>query len=111
MNQELANLFTHKDFSVKYHVPLGDKSIDIPVVYPDTGAVMAFFPIAIAKAHEYIKTKRFKPVSILGGKSLAGITVFDYRDSPVGPYREMALSIPVTLDSIISIPFLPLFFD
>lgn len=111
MNKQLKKLLEHHDYSSKYQVTVFDRKIDVPVVYAHASALMAFFPISLDKAVKLLKTKRLKPVSILGGRCLVGVTIFDYHDCPVGPYRELALSIPVTLDSAFSVPLLPLFFD
>lgn len=86
-------------------------TIDIPVKYPDAQAVMVFLSVSKKKLEETLGTQRLKPISIFKGRSVLGITIFNYRKSPVGVYRELALSVPVLLDSRISIPILPLKFD
>lgn len=111
MKEKLESLLKDFDFSPKYQVDVMGQKIDVPVKYSNTRAFMVFLPISIKKATELISNKRFNPVSILKKRCLLGITIFDYIECPVGPYREIALSIPVTLDSKISIPFLPLIFD
>lgn len=111
MQEELKALLKSEDYRLQYEISVGEKSIAVPVVYPNASAIMAFFPIAVEKAATVLKTKRLVPVSIFRGQCLLGITVFDYHESPVGPYRELALSIPVLFDPFISLPILPLIFD
>ncbi len=86
-------------------------SINVPVRYTESRAYMAFFPASIDRVNAVIQSKRVRPVSILGKKCLLGVTVFDYKKCDVGPYREIALSIPVLLDSSIRIPVIPLIFE
>lgn len=105
----LENLIKH--YKIDKKVLIADKIIEIPVKYSNVEALMAFFPISIVEAKKLLRTKRLKPISILNKKCLLGITIFDYVESPVGPYRELALSIPIMFDSKISIPILPLIVD
>lgn len=96
---------------VSYSIDIMGENISVPVFYSKSSAYMSFFSISREKALRIINSNRLKPINILNGKSLIGITVFDYIDCPVGPYREIALSIPVSVDSLISIPFLPIIKD
>ncbi len=111
IEEKLNNLLKDFDYTPKYQVDVMGKKIDVPVKYSNVRAFMFFFPISIEMARKLINNKRLEAVSILKKKCLLGITIFDYIECPVEPYREVALSIPVILDSKISIPFLPLIFD
>ena len=94
--------------TVDSRIRVGETLFDIPVKYTDTTAFMAFFPIPRKKAEEILGTNRLNPVSILGNRSILGLTVFDYKSCQAGPYREVAISVPVIMDSKINIPILPL---
>lgn len=85
--------------------------INTPVKYPDATARMVFFPISFEKAEKLISNNRLIPVRFLGKRAVLGITIFDYVESDVGAYRELALSIPVLKDPKFRCPFLPLIFD
>ena len=107
MNEENLEKY-FQNVKIDDRVMVSGNLIDVPVRYPELSAVMGLFPISINAAKSLITVKRIKPVSILRGQCLLGITIFDFIECPVGPYRELALSIPVMLDQKISIPFLPL---
>lgn len=105
-----------KDFSLKkpvvdklYTVDVDGIDIDVPAVYDKVSATMSFFPISYKKARHIINNERVFPVKIFPNTAIFAITVFDYKDSPAGPYREVALSIPSTIDR--EIPLLPLLAD
>jgi len=100
-----------KNFKIQYQIDVSGRLVGVPVKYPDVSALMAFFPISIERVRSLLGSRRLKPVSIFKERCLIGITIFDYISSPVGPYRELALSIPVTLDTKFSITFLPLILD
>ncbi len=92
-----------------YTVNVDGTNIDVPAVYDKVSATMSFFPISYKKAKHLINNERVFPVKIFPGIAIFAITVFDYKDSPAGPYREIALSIPSTIDK--EIPLLPLLAD
>jgi hypothetical protein len=88
---------------VKKQVKIGGITINVPVKYK-TQAITGFFPIATKKAVGFINNKRLKPAEISWGKSLVGITLFNHIECPVGPYKEIALSIPIFRDATLTIP-------
>lgn len=100
-----------KNFKPVGQVDFLGKKIDMPFKYSDASAMMAFFPISYKKANDIIGNDRLKPVSILRGRSVVGITFFEYRECPVGPFREFTISIPIIHDLKIRIPIFPLLFN
>lgn len=111
MKEKLESLLTEFDFSPKYQVNVMGRKIDVPIKYSDASAFMVFFSISFKKAKEILNSSRLSPVRIIGNKCLLGITFFNYRDCPVGPYHEFTLSIPVVVDTIFNIPIIPILFD
>lgn len=92
-----------------YTVDVDGIKIDVPATYDKVSATMSFFPVSYKKAKKMIGNDRIFPVKIFPGVAVLAVTVFDYLESPAGPYREIALSIPSVVDR--EIPLLPLFFD
>ncbi|MDO8572488.1 MAG: hypothetical protein Q7S11_01810 [bacterium] len=92
-----------------YSVNVSGVEIDVPAVYGKVSATMSFFPASYTKVEQLIGNKRIFPMKIFPGVAILAVTVFDYMDAPVGPYREIALSVPSTIDK--KIPILPLLFD
>ena len=111
MKEKLEEMFRKHGYSSKYQVDVMGRKVDVPVKYSDASALMVFFSISLKKAKNLLNSERLTPVSIFGNKCLLGITFFDYRDCPVGPYHEFTFSIPVLVDSKFHIPFLPIIFD
>src|SRR3989344_1959526 len=67
-----------------------------PLTYHELKGVMLFLPISYFRASEIIRNKKILPIRISPRHALLGITVFDFIDCPVGPYRELALTVPVS---------------
>ena len=86
------------------------RNINPPLTYPKLQGVMFFLPISYSRACELIG-KEISPIRISPQKALLGLTIFDFIDSPVGPYREMALTIPVSLNNPFKPSFVPLIFQ
>jgi len=111
MKSKLEALLSGYDFTPKSQVDVMGKKVDIPVKYSDASAYMVFFSASLAKVKNLLKSNRLTPISIMGGRCLLGITFFDYRDCPVGPYHEFTFSIPVMIDSKFTVPVIPVIFD
>lgn len=94
-----------------YTVNVEGIPIKVPVAYEDVSALMLFFPANYTKIQNIIRSERITPVKIFGNTCLLGLTIFDYIKCEVGPYRELALSVPVMLDTKFTPPVLPLVFD
>lgn len=110
MSNKLSFEDVYKDLEVKQRVQIADTIVDVPVKYR-TQAIMGFFPISTKKAIKFINNSRLKPVEFYWGKSLLGITLFNHIVCPVGPYREIALSIPIIHDARIMLPFINILFS
>lgn len=85
------------------------KTVNIPAVYKGEG-LTAVFPISYEKAAKIIDSHGLKPAKLLPGKALLSITVFDFIDSPVGPYTELVYAIPILYKSKMNLPLLPIIF-
>ena len=108
---ELCDYLDNKRFDSKKYYEILKTRVDVPVKYTRLDAYMAFFPVSYKEAYDLIGVKKIYPVSILNAKTLLALTIFDYAKCQVGPYREIALSIPVRIDPILNVPILPLIFD
>lgn len=111
MKENLESLLKNFDFSPKYQVDVMGRKIDVPVKYSDASAFMVFFSISLKKAKEILNSSRLSPVRITGDRCLLGITFFNYRDCPAGPYHEFTFSIPVMVDAKFNIPIIPFIFE
>lgn len=75
-------------------VKLDGYNIEIPLRYR-CRAINIVFPIVTAALTEIEGFENFKPLELIPGTSLLAISVFDFYQSPVGPYKELTLSVPV----------------
>ena len=104
-------LITNKELLEKYpsigQFNVRGKIVNIPSFYRGEG-ITAVFPISYNKATELINSDCIKPARLSMTKSLINITVFRFFESPVGPYNELVITIPVFNKPLINFPFIPL---
>lgn len=103
--------FLQKEYIDEGNIKVSDINIALPVKYTNLEAYMFFFPCYLDKVFSMIDSNRISPVKLGLNRGVLGITIFDYLECPVGPYREVALSVPVLLDSKLNIPLMPLVFE
>ncbi|MEW6775072.1 MAG: acetoacetate decarboxylase family protein [Bdellovibrionota bacterium] len=73
--------------------------VQLPILYYDTSLVGAFFRCDLKGASKLLEGTGLEPVSIGGGKGLAGVAFFEYRNTTVGSYNECGITlaaVPVT---------------
>lgn len=88
------------------HTSLGD--VALPVLYRDASAVFAFFRVdPLAAAQVIAAGAPLAPARFAGGTALAALAAYDYRDTTIGPYREVGLAIAV-IPKEVRAPTLPL---
>lgn len=89
--------------------------VKLPWRYDQWSNFSAVFTLPFAKAQSLIPTKKLKPALLFPGKAVINFSAFDYPDldsgSPeLGPYRELAVMIPIVWEEKINLPALPLLF-
>lgn len=94
-----------------YSVNVEGIQVKVPVLYEELSASLLFFLADEKKIREFIDNERVSPVKISNGTCLFALTVFDYTKCPTGPYKELALSVPVVIDAKFPVPVLPLVFE
>jgi len=67
---------------------------DFPIFYYDYRFIGTYFPVKTSRARNLLPHANFKPIEIWPGTVMIGITAFEYHDTSVGPYNEIAISIP-----------------
>ena len=70
----------------------------MPVFYYDVTAVMVAFLTPLVKVKELLPSARMKPLRATPWHAVTVISCFEYRDCDAGPYNEVAISFPFTLD-------------
>lgn len=79
-------------------VPWKDKQLYVPVFYYDVMFLSVSLLAPTARLKALLPSKRLHPYRITPWHSLVSITTYSYRESDIGPYNEVSISIPVTLD-------------
>ncbi len=79
-------------------LPWGQRSICVPVFYYDCMSMDAVYLVRKEKLQPMLPSPRLHPLRITPWHSPIALTCFEYRDTDIGPYNEVAISIPFTLD-------------
>jgi len=91
---------TNDFFQEIEHTPLSWKEYQfhVPVFYQ----AMRFMTVSMLASQEKIRailpSKRLKPYRITPQKGMVIISAYEYRESDLGPYNEVVIGIPVTID-------------
>lgn len=70
-------------------------SVDFPVLYYDFRFVSCIFTAKIKRLKKILPHPQFTPIQIWPGTGMLSITAFEYRDTSIGPYNELAVSVPI----------------
>lgn len=68
--------------------------VQLPILYYDTSNVLALFRAPAGAAAELLEGTGLRPAYDLFGKTVVGLSFYEYRDTSVGPYNEVGLAIP-----------------
>ncbi|PIR43217.1 hypothetical protein COV24_03850 [candidate division WWE3 bacterium CG10_big_fil_rev_8_21_14_0_10_32_10] len=98
-----------KSIPVERIVKLENYNIEIPLKYK-CKAINLIFSISSERAKSLLKKTNYLPYLLTPRRSLIALTLFDYYMSPVGPYKELSLSLIVHKNKY-NYPFMPLFID
>lgn len=69
--------------------------IDFPILYYDVRAVNAIFTARTSRLKKLLPHPNFTPIELWPGTALLGIAAFEYLETQIDPYNEIALAIPV----------------
>lgn len=75
------------------------RAFNLPVFYYDVTAIMASFLTPLAKVRALLPSPRMKPLRATPWHAVTVVACFEYRESDAGPYNEVAIAFPFTLDN------------
>ncbi len=78
--------------------------VKLPIFYRDARAHVAIFPASILALKKLLPDPRFTPAQMLPGIGGLAIACFEYHDTDVGPYNEVAISVLLNNPDIMAIP-------
>lgn len=65
----------------------------LPLFYYDGSAQTAIFPARLRELRLMLPDPRFVPARLAPGLGVIAVSCFEYRDTDIGPYNELAISI------------------
>lgn len=77
-------------------VRTSEGGVELPILYFDTSAVFAFFMVDRVRVDTLLAGSGLVPALTIGGLALAAVACFEYRDTSVGGYNEVGLSVAVS---------------
>lgn len=77
---------------------VGAASFDLPILYHRDDFFAVFHTADLAKVQAVMPSRRLFPVTMGGNRALVAIGAFNYIDTSIGPYGEVAVGVPVTFD-------------
>jgi hypothetical protein len=80
------------------------RKVEFPVFYYDFSAVTASFIVKASKLREMLPHPKFIPAEIWPGTGVLTISAYEYRDTDIGPYNEVAVSVPINFETADFLP-------
>jgi hypothetical protein len=72
---------------------LGDELVRLPIFYYDGTSTSAVFVARLGALRRLMPDPRFVPARLAPGLGAVAVTCFEYRDTDIGPYNELAISV------------------
>ena len=66
--------------------------------YQDAATMNAIFPASLARIRKLLPSPRIHPIRAAPGRALVSITAHEFRASDIGPYNEVGVGFPFSLD-------------
>ena len=74
-------------------VTIAGQPAKVPIFYYDGTAIQAVFAARLGALRRLMPDPRFSPARLAPGLGAVAITCFEYRDTDIGPYNELAISV------------------
>jgi len=74
-------------------VTIAGEPAEVPIFYYDGTATSAVFLARLGRLRGLMPDPRFSPARLAPGVGAVAITCFEYRDTGIGPYNELAISV------------------
>jgi len=79
-------------------VPWRDYQLYVPLFYQDIMLMTVTFLASTERIKAILPSTRMKPYRITPWQSTLSITAYQYRECDLGPYNEVGIGVPVTID-------------
>lgn len=74
---------------------VGGQQLDVPVFYGDLGGSMAIFPARMGAVRRLLPDTSLQPARLAPGVAAVAVAGYRYRETPVGPYDEVGILVPL----------------
>jgi hypothetical protein len=74
---------------------MAGQSIEFPILYYDLRYITSIFTARTSRLKKLLPHPSFKPIEMWPGRAMLAITAFEYHDTSIGPYNEIAITIPI----------------
>jgi Acetoacetate decarboxylase (ADC) len=81
------------DGVTQFEVAIAGQPAKVPIFYYDGTATQAVFAARLKALRRLMPDPRFCPARLGPGLGAVAITCFEYRDTDIGPYNELAISV------------------
>jgi Acetoacetate decarboxylase (ADC) len=87
-------------------VVLGGATFELPILYFRDDVFVSFHTADYDRVRALMPSDRLHPVRLPGGRTLVGVAAFNYVDTSIGPYGEVAVVVPAVHGDRLSVPVL-----
>jgi len=87
--------FFESEVGHRRRVTYGAATFDLPILYFRDDLFALFFSADAERVKAILPSERLHPVMVSSNRSMVGIGAFNYIDTTVGPYGEVAVILPV----------------
>ena len=74
---------------------MAGQPMEFPILYYDLRCITGIFTAKASRLKKLLPHPNFRPIEMWPGTGMLGITAFEYHDTSIGPYNEIAITIPV----------------
>jgi hypothetical protein len=74
---------------------MAGQQIELPILYYDVRCINSIFTAKTSRLRKLLPHPNFRLIEIWPGTGMLGITAFEYHDTSIGPYNEIAITIPI----------------
>ncbi len=85
----------------------GQASFELPILYFRDDFFSLLFKADFGRVSALMPSAQLHPVKLLGGKAIVGIGAFNYLETSIGPYGEVAVIVPAVYGPRPPPPMLP----
>jgi len=79
-------------------------TIEFPILYYDLRQITAIFRAKTSALKKLLPHPNYKPVELFPGIGMLAITCFEYYDTSIGPYNEIAITVPIKFPPGLTLP-------